>query len=66
MKLNSRCPKSLRWFAAAVVLPVLLLVASAFAANPIPQVVGPPKPGAQVRVRSLDANLGTPDATAFP
>ena len=48
MKLRSRRSKSLRWFAAVVVLSGLLLVASAFAANPIPQVVGPPKPQAVV------------------
>jgi hypothetical protein len=46
VKLNSRYPKSLRWFAATAVLPGLLLVAAAFAANPIPQVVGPPNPQA--------------------
>jgi len=48
VKRNSCFFKSLRWFAGTAVLPGLLLVASAFAANPIPQVVGPPKPQAVV------------------
>jgi hypothetical protein len=48
MKPKSGSPKSLRRIVAAIALLSLLLVASAFATNPIPQVVGPPKPQAVV------------------
>lgn len=46
MNSRTRCPRSFRWSACAVVS--LLLLASAFADNPVPQVVAPVKPQAVV------------------
>jgi hypothetical protein len=46
MSLKSRPLRYQRWLIAAVI--ALLLVTPAFAANPIPQVVGPPRPQAVV------------------
>ena len=46
MNPRTRCPRSFPWSACAVVS--LLLIASAFADNPVPQVVSPVKPQAVV------------------